>query len=105
MTKTYKIIDILHTGHHGEKGERKMLRFVNKRAIKDAELKVDDIDLYLGGDLMNQNTATNSGVVNRNISFMDVYSACATFNESLILTSLTTTESSSFCVLSVILKS
>ena len=36
---------------------------------------------------MNQNTATNSSVINNNISFMDVYSACATFNESLIIMS------------------
>ena len=32
-----------------EKGERKMLRLINKRAIKDAELLVDDIDIYLNG--------------------------------------------------------
>ena len=68
-----------------------------EKTIEDCEIKIqkevlDNLinsktEIIIGGDLMNQNTATNSGVVNRNISFMDVYSACATFNESLIIIS------------------
>lgn len=69
----------------------------NEKTIEDAEVKMqkevlDNLinpktELIVGGDLMNQNTATNSSVINNNISFMDVYSACATFNESLIIIS------------------
>lgn len=69
----------------------------NENTIEDAEVKMqkevlDNLinpktELIVGGDLMNQNTATNSSVINNNISFMDVYSACATFNESLIIMS------------------
>ncbi len=69
----------------------------NEKTIEDAEVKMqkevlDNLinpktELIVGGDLMNQNTATNSSVINNNISFMDVYSACATFNESLIIMS------------------
>lgn len=68
-----------------------------EKTIEDCEIKIqkevlDNLinpktEIIIGGDLMNQNTATNSGVVNRNISFMDVYSACATFNEALIIIS------------------
>lgn len=69
----------------------------NEKTIEDTEVKMqkevlDNLinpktELIVGGDLMNQNTATNSSVINNNISFMDVYSACATFNESLIIMS------------------
>ena len=69
----------------------------NEKTIEDTEVKMqkevlDNLinpktELIVGGDLMNQNTATNSSVINNNISFMDVYSACATFNESLIIIS------------------
>lgn len=44
-------------------------------------------ELIVGGDLMNQCTATNSSVINNGISFMGLYSACATFNEGIILLS------------------
>lgn len=69
----------------------------NEKTIEDTEVKMqkevlDNLinpktELIVGGDLMNQNTATNSSVINNNISFMDVYSACATFNESLVIMS------------------
>lgn len=69
----------------------------NEKTIEDAEVKIqkevlDNLinpktELIIGGDLSNQNTATNSSVVNKNISFIDVYSACATFNEALIIMS------------------
>ncbi len=68
-----------------------------EKTIEDSEIKMqkevlDNLinpktEIIVGGDLMNQNTATSSSVSNNNISFMDVYSACATFNESLIILS------------------
>lgn len=66
-----------------EKGERKMLRLVNKRAIKDAELKVDDIDLYLGGDLMNQLVSSNYVAEILQVPFVGIYSACSTITASI----------------------
>ena len=50
-------------------------------------LITDKTDLIVGGDLMNQCTSTNMGVNNIDISFMGVYSACATFVEGLIILS------------------
>lgn len=66
-----------------EKGERKMLRLVNKRAIKDAKLKVDDIDLYLGGDLMNQLVSSNYVAEVLQVPFVGIYSACSTITASI----------------------
>ena len=47
----------------------------------------NDTELIVGGDLMNQLTTTCMSMVNNNISFLGVYSACATFIESLIILS------------------
>lgn len=45
------------------------------------------IDLIIGGDLSNQLTITNFAVKNFAIPFFGVYSACASFAESLIIAS------------------
>lgn len=66
----------------------------NEKTIEDAEIKMqkevltnltnNKTDLIIGGDLTNQLTATSSSVVDNNISFLGIYSACATFCSSLI---------------------
>lgn len=66
-----------------EKGERKMLSEINNNAIKDANLTANDIDLYLGGDLMNQITASNYSAEELQTPFVGIYSACATIASSL----------------------
>ena len=66
-----------------EKSERKMLAIINKNALKDARLKENDIDLYLGGDLMNQLVSTNFVAEVMQIPFIGIYSACATITASL----------------------
>ena len=43
------------------------------------------IELLIGGDLINQITITSYNLINRNIPFLGIYNACATFNESLII--------------------
>ena len=44
-----------------------------------------DIDLHIGGDLLNQIVASNYAAANLGISFAGIYSACATSMEGLIL--------------------
>lgn len=66
----------------------------NEKTIEDCEIKMqkevltnlinNKTELIIGGDLMNQLTATSSSVVDNNISFLGIYSACATFCSSLI---------------------
>lgn len=68
-----------------------------EKTIENCEIKMqkevlfnlinDKTELIVGGDLMNQLTATNSSVSNNNLSFLGVYSACATFVASLIILS------------------
>ena len=64
-----------------EDAEVKMVKEVLNNVVKN------NTELIVGGDLMNQCTSTNSGVINDNISFLGLYSACATFVEGLIILS------------------
>ena len=66
-----------------EKGERKMLENINLNAIKDAKMKKQDIDLYLGGDLMNQIVSSNYVAEKMQIPFVGIYAACSTITASL----------------------
>ena len=76
--------------------------YYNEGKIEDAEIKMQNfclnniskrnnlnnkIELLVGGDLINQLTITSYNLVNRNIPFLGLYNACATFNESLIVLS------------------
>ena len=65
-----------------------------EKTIEDCEIKMqkevlknlinNKTEIIIGGDLMNQLTATSSSVVDTNISFLGIYSACATFSSSVI---------------------
>lgn len=46
------------------------------------------VDLVIGGDLLNQITATSYALRNLNIPFLGIYNACATSVEGIILASL-----------------
>ena len=68
-----------------------------EKTIEDAEVKMqkevlnnlinNNTELVVGGDLMNQITVTSSAVKDKNISFLGVYNACATFISSIIVLS------------------
>lgn len=66
-----------------EKGERKMLSIINKNALKDAGLSEQEIDIYLGGDLMNQLVSSNYVAEILQVPYVGIYSACATITASL----------------------
>lgn len=53
--------------------------------LKKAELKNDDIEYVLSGDLQNQCVATHYGLRDTNIPFFGLYGACSTMVESLSL--------------------
>ena len=76
--------------------------YFGEEKIEDAEIKMQNIclnnilkrnkinnkiDLLLGGDLINQIAITSYNIVNRNIPFLGLYNACATFNEGIIILS------------------
>ena len=68
-----------------EQAEVKMQRLVIDSILAKNNLSVSSIDLLVGGDLTNQIAVSNYSAKNYNIPFLGLYSACATFTESLIV--------------------
>ena len=68
-----------------EQSEVRMQRMVIDSIITKLNLNKSNIDLIIGGDLLDQISATSYSIVDNPISFLGVYSACATFVESLIV--------------------
>ena len=71
-----------------EKAEAKMQRVVIENLLKKNGLKYEDINLLVGGDLLDQISATSYATMNIPVSLFGVYSACATFPEILIAGSI-----------------
>lgn len=55
--------------------------------LKKTNVNINDINLIIGGDLINQITSTSYAVSKYSIPFLGVYSACATSMESIIIAS------------------
>ncbi len=68
-----------------EKGERQMFLKTIKSAIEKSKIKKENIDLYVGGDLMNQLVSSNYVASELELCFLGLYNACATMTESLIV--------------------
>ncbi len=71
-----------------EKSERKMLKNLIVGAIEKAGLNTNQIDFFLGGDLLNQIVSSSYTARELEIPFIGLYSACATMAESLALASI-----------------
>lgn len=68
-----------------EKAERKMFLTAVEGALKSCDLKKDDIDVLIGGDLMNQIISSNFTARELQSPFLGVFGACSTMVESLIV--------------------
>lgn len=68
-----------------EQAEVKMQELVIDSIISNNNLNLSEIDLLVGGDLTNQIAISNYSAKKYNIPFLGLYSACATFVESLIV--------------------
>lgn len=68
-----------------EKCECKMHRDAITGAILKAGLKREDIDIMLGGDLLNELSATNLAARNFPTAFCGLFNACATFGEAILV--------------------
>ena len=66
-----------------EKAERKMLDKITNGAVKNAKLKMTDIDLFLSGDLTNQLVTSNYVAESLQVPYVGIYSACSTITASL----------------------
>lgn len=71
-----------------EQAEAKMQRVVIDGILQKNGLKYDDINILIGGDLLDQISATGYASKDIPISLLGIYSACATFPESLIIASM-----------------
>ena len=61
-----------------EKAECKMLSTAVKNAIKKANLKEEDVGIFVGGDLLNQIISASFTARDFDIPFLGLYNACAT---------------------------
>ncbi|TQR20203.1 stage V sporulation protein AD [Psychrobacillus vulpis] len=71
--------------------ERANTRFIEKACevtIRKAHEQMENIDVFIGGDLINQLSPTNFAARQLSIPFLGVFSACASSMESVILGSL-----------------
>jgi len=66
-----------------EKAEHQMCFKNILELLKNNGLKESDIDIYIGGDLLNQITTTNLTARDLKIPFWGLYNACATFVEAI----------------------
>lgn len=80
-----KSIDDFYFGEESiEDAEIKMQNVCLTNVLKRNKLN-DKLEMLVGGDLLNQIAVTAYNVVNKEIPFLGVYNACATFNESLLV--------------------
>lgn len=66
-----------------EKAERHLIKDACDFALRKANLKVNDIDLFIGGDLINQLTSSHYFAKDVDVSFIGMYGACS--NSSLTI--------------------
>ena len=71
-----------------EKAESEMQKRVLIRALERADLKPDDLNFVLAGDLLNQCVASTFGLREFEIPFYGLYGACSTMGEALSLGAL-----------------
>lgn len=82
-----KIDDYYYGEKSFELAQIKMQNTVIRNLLAKNKLIDKDIDLIIGGDLLNQITATTYAVKSFNSSFLGIYSACSSFIESVIIAS------------------
>lgn len=68
-----------------EKDESEMVTGTFTKLLAKADISDKNIDVLLGGDLMNQCTAAAYGLSGFDIPYIGLYGACSTFAEGLIL--------------------
>lgn len=68
-----------------EEAEVRLLEESVDILLRKSKKRYKEIDLILGGDLLNQITATSYGVKKFNIPHLGIYSACSTSTEGIII--------------------
>ena len=71
-----------------EEGESQLQKQAVRIALEKAGMKESDVDVLIGGDLLNQCVGTTYGVRDYGLPFLGIYSACSTMSEGLLLASM-----------------
>jgi len=72
-----------------EKSESEMQRLAFNTAMSKIKFRQEDVGVLFAGDLINQCTSSNYGLLDFDIPFFGIYGACSTAAEGLILSSIT----------------
>ncbi|WP_128895885.1 stage V sporulation protein AD [Longirhabdus pacifica] len=91
--------DLLLHQDSWEKAERKLMLEAAKIAIKKSGMKSEDIQFYIGGDLMDQIVSSSFSARQLGIPFLGVFGACSTAMESLALAAMMVDSSKATAVL------
>ncbi len=70
-----------------ELAEAELARLSLNTALKKGNIKREELEVLLAGDLENQCTASSSGLYSFGIPYIGLYSACSTVTEGLLLLS------------------
>ena len=73
-----------------EFAERHMLKRTIKKIIEKSNLSEDEIDVYIGGDLLDQIISSSFTAREFPFPFLGVYTACSTMGESMLLGAILT---------------
>lgn len=71
-----------------EKAEKKLQEQACETAIKKANMKKEDVQFLMAGDLMNQTVPSSFAARTLGVPFLGIYGACSTSMEGLALASL-----------------
>ncbi len=71
-----------------EKAETKLLSESIEYLLDKSKFHSDEIDLFVGGDLLNQITSSCYSVKKYNRPFLGIYGACSTISEGIIIGSI-----------------
>lgn len=83
---------ILSDDLYGEKSwelaESKMVETAMRKAVQNADKKLEDVNYMLGGDLINQLLPASFAARELSIPFFGIYGACSTMAEGMCLSSM-----------------
>lgn len=71
-----------------EKAEKTLLEEANKKALMNAGLTKEQVNFYIGGDLMNQIISSSFTARSLAVPFIGIYGACSSSMEGLALASM-----------------
>lgn len=71
-----------------EKAEKKLLEQACEKAIEKANMKKEDIQFFISGDLMNQITSSSFAARTLGLPYIGIYGACSSSMEGLALASM-----------------